>query len=294
MNIIDYWKGRMEFGVWSSDVAYEHDEYELWHIRAPFPLLVAISLFILFVVQTYSVLQIITECWAFKTWLHGLEEHCSGGKKGVTYSWNGMSSEWTSIFNHLSLTITYRRGHPLLDQTTWWYAPWPSTHVKHISGRLSTHIWSLHIFATYSDFYWSFLIFSTHILDFLQLCINLFIFAEHLDISTYHMTSSPDPTTWYQAPYYQHLIILMTIAHGHLLCIIPFPCGTSPIYSKLIVFWTNGLRKDFHILQTFPFLVLLFLPILLIFSPLVISFVIWNIPHFLIFVSFWFLCSFFI
>jgi hypothetical protein len=180
------------------------------------------------------------------------------------------------------------------SESAWWYTPWPSNHVKHTSGRFSMHTQSLHIFVTYSDFYWGFLIFSTCILDFPWLCINSFIFVEHSDILTYHMMSSPDPTTWYQAPYDQHLIIPMTIAHGCLLCIIPFPCGTSPTYGKLIVFWTNGLKNFFHILQTFLFLVLLFLLILLMFSPLVISFVIWNIPHFLSFVSFWFLCSFFI
>jgi hypothetical protein len=29
MNIIEYRKGKMAFGVWSSEVALEHDEYEL-------------------------------------------------------------------------------------------------------------------------------------------------------------------------------------------------------------------------------------------------------------------------
>jgi hypothetical protein len=53
-----------------------------------------------------------------------------------------------------------------------------------------------------------------------------------------------------------------------------FPCGTSPAFSKLIVFGTNRLEKDFYIHQTLFFLVLLFLPILLMFSPLAISFVI--------------------
>jgi hypothetical protein len=67
------------------------------------------------------------------------------------------------------------------------------------------------------------------------------------------------------APYDQHPIILMTIAHGCLLHIIPFPCGASPSYGKLIVFWTNRLRRDFHILWTFLFLVLSFLSILLMF-----------------------------
>jgi hypothetical protein len=164
-----------------------------------------------------------------------------------------------------------------------WYAPWPSNCVKCTSGWLSMHIWSLHIFVTCLNFYRGSLIFITCILDFPWPCINSFLFAEHSDILTYHMMSSSDPTTWYWAPYDQHLIILMTNAHGHLLCIIPFSCGASPAYGKLIVFWTNGLRRNFHILWTFLFLVLLFLLILLMFSPLVISFVIWNVSYFLIF-----------
>jgi hypothetical protein len=81
----------------------------------------------------------------------------------------------------------------------------------------------------------------------------LFLFVEHLDISKYHMMSSSDPTTWYWAPYDQLLIILMTVAHGHLLCIIPFPCGASPAYGKLIVFWTNGLREIFTFFRHFSF-----------------------------------------
>jgi hypothetical protein len=119
-------------------------------------------------------------------------------------------------------------------------------------------------------------------LDFSRPCINLSLFAEHSDISTYYMMSSPDTTTWYRAPYDQPLIIPMTVAHGQLLCIIPFPCGALPANGKFIVLWINRLRENFHILQTFLFLVLLFPSIPLHVSPFVISFVIWNAPHFLI------------
>jgi hypothetical protein len=139
------------------------------------------------------------------------------------------------------------------ENPKWWYAPWPSNCVKHTSGWLSMHIQSLNIFATYLDFYQGFPIFITCTLDFPQPCINSFLFAEHSDILTYHMTSSPDPTTWYWAPYDQPPIIPMTIAHGCLLRIIPFPCGTSPTYSKLIVLWTNRLREIFTFFRHFSF-----------------------------------------
>jgi hypothetical protein len=97
---------------------------------------------------------------------------------------------------HMSLQALYQ-----LLLTAHWYAPWPFNCVKCTSGWLSMHIQSLHIFVIYLDFYQGFPIFSMHILDFSWLCINSFIFVEHSDISTYHMMSSSDPTTWYWAPY---------------------------------------------------------------------------------------------
>jgi hypothetical protein len=79
-------------------------------------------------------------------------------------------------------------------------------------------------------------------------CINYSYFSEHLDISTYHVTPSPDLPTWFWSPYDQHPIIPMTVAHGLLACIIPFPCGTLPTFRKLIVFWMD-LGKFSHLLD---------------------------------------------